>query len=156
MTHDLKWKNIVTQLKRSITNKNIMHHIKTTHNFAGVTSTSPMNLNFPNTMTDLDHDAWMLSGSSVLQDGITIQNGYACDLDKLKEGDRLGIMRKSDSTLHFFINEEDCGVAATSVPPGRFASESRHIAGIFPAIFYFLWTRRFHWLVMKWVLAATS
>lgn len=69
-------------------------------------------------MTDLNHDTWMLSGSSVLQDGITIQNGYACDLDKLKEGDRLGIMRKSDSTLHFFINEEDCGVAATSVPPG--------------------------------------
>ncbi|KAK3730103.1 hypothetical protein QZH41_013738, partial [Actinostola sp. cb2023] len=83
---------------------------------AGVTSTSPAQLSFPTTMTDLDHDTWMLSGSSVLQDGVTIQNGYACDLDKLREGHRLGIMRKSDSTIHFFINGEDCGVAASSVP----------------------------------------
>lgn len=70
-------------------------------------------------MTDLDHDTWMLSGSSVLQDGVTIQNGYACDLDKLREGDRLGIMRKPDSTLHFFVNGQDCGIAASSVPSGN-------------------------------------
>jgi hypothetical protein len=87
----------------------------------GVTTTTPTKLNFPNTMTDLDHDTWMLSGSSVLQDGVTIQNGYACDLDKLMEGQRLGIMRKSDGTVHFFINGEDCGVAASSVPPGKLA-----------------------------------
>ena len=46
-------------------------------------------------------------------------SGYSCDLDKLEEGSRLGVMRKSDGTLHFFVNGEDCGVAATSVPSGN-------------------------------------
>ena len=70
-------------------------------------------------MTDLDSGAWMVSGSSVLQNCTTIMSGYSCDLDKLEEGSRLGVMRKSDGTLHFFVNGEDCGVAATSVPSGN-------------------------------------
>jgi len=69
-------------------------------------------------MTDLISGAWMVSGSSVLQNGATIKNGYACDLDKLEEGSRLGIMRKSGGSLHFFVNGEDCGSAASSVPSG--------------------------------------
>ncbi|EDO39598.1 predicted protein [Nematostella vectensis] len=85
---------------------------------AGVTSIAPDKLSFPNTITDLDHDTWMLSGSSVLQDGATILNGYGCDLDKLKENFRLGIMRKADGSLHYFVNGEDCGSAASSVPAG--------------------------------------
>ena len=67
-------------------------------------------------MTDLVSGAWMVSGSSVLQNGSTSMNGYACDLDKLEEGSRLGIMRKSSGSLHFFVNGQDCGVAASSVP----------------------------------------
>ncbi|XP_032236441.2 neuralized-like protein 4 isoform X1 [Nematostella vectensis] len=88
---------------------------------AGVTSIAPDKLSFPNTITDLDHDTWMLSGSSVLQDGATILNGYGCDLDKLKENFRLGIMRKADGSLHYFVNGEDCGSAASSVPAGVYA-----------------------------------
>ncbi len=75
-------------------------------------------MQFPGTMTDLVSGAWMVSGASVLQNGITIKNGYACDLDKLEEGSRLGIMRKSGGSLHFFVNGQDCGAAATSVPSG--------------------------------------
>lgn len=78
----------------------------------------PDQLQFPSTMTDLISGAWMVSGASVLQNGATTKNGYACDLDKLEEGSRLGIMRKSGGSLHFFVNGEDCGVAATSVPSG--------------------------------------
>ena len=63
----------------------------------------------------------MLSGASVLHNSTTTQNGYACDLDKLEEGSRLGVMRKSDGSLHFFINGQDCGVAATTVPSGEFS-----------------------------------
>lgn len=70
-------------------------------------------------MTDLVSGAWMVSGSSVLQNGSTSMNGYACDLDKLEEGSRLGIMRKSSGSLHFFVNGQDCGVAASSVPSGN-------------------------------------
>ena len=83
-----------------------------------MTHIAPEQLEFPGTMTDLGHDIWMLSGSSVLQDGNTVKNGYECDLDKLTDGSRLGMMRKSDGTLHFFINGEDCGAAAGSVPSG--------------------------------------
>ena len=85
-----------------------------------MTTTPPDQLQFPSTMTDLDSGAWMLSGASVLHNSTTTQNGYACDLDKLEEGFRLGVMRKSDGTLHFFINGQDCGVAANNVPSGEF------------------------------------
>ena len=86
--------------------------------YAGICTTPPDQLQFPCTMTDLDSGSWMVSGSSVLQNGATIMSGYACDLDNLEEGSRLGIMRKSDGTLHFFVNGQDCGVAATGVPSG--------------------------------------
>ncbi|XP_068700240.1 neuralized-like protein 4 isoform X2 [Montipora foliosa] len=88
---------------------------------AGICTTPPDQLQFPCTMTDLDSGSWMVSGSSVLQNGATIMSGYACDLDNLEEGSRLGIMRKSDGTLHFFVNGQDCGVAATGVPSGIYA-----------------------------------
>ena len=87
--------------------------------WTGVTTVSPDQLKFPHTMTDLVSGAWMVSGSSVLQNGSTSMNGYACDLDKLEEGSRLGIMRKSSGSLHFFVNGQDCGVAASSVPSGN-------------------------------------
>lgn len=33
-----------------------------------------------------------------------------------KVGDKVGIMRKSDNTLHFFLNGADLGVAASNIP----------------------------------------
>lgn len=90
-------------------------------------------MQFPGTMTDLVSGAWMVSGASVLQNGITIKNGYACDLDKLEEGSRLGIMRKSGGSLHFFVNGQDCGAAATSVPSGtvfiRYSENLQYVVG---------------------------
>ncbi len=44
----------------------------------------PEDLDFPNTMTDIDYDTWMLSGSAIMQDGSTIRNGYSLDLDTLQ------------------------------------------------------------------------
>ena len=41
----------------------------------GVTTIGPEDIRFPNTMTDIDYDTWMLSGSAVMQDGATIKNG---------------------------------------------------------------------------------
>ena len=64
---------------------------KLTFFLAGVTLIRPEDLEFPNTMTDIDYDTWMLSGSAVMQDGQTIRNGYACDLDSLSVGSRLGM-----------------------------------------------------------------
>ncbi len=44
----------------------------------------PEDLDFPNTMTDIEYDTWMLSGSAIMQDGSTIRNGYMLDLDTLQ------------------------------------------------------------------------
>lgn len=74
---------------------------------AGVTTIPPEELDFPSTMTDIDHDTWMLSGCVVMQDGMTIQHGYKCDLDQLTAGTTMGMMRHSDGTLHYYINESN-------------------------------------------------
>ena len=36
----------------------------------------------------------------------------------IQASDRVGILRRSNGCLHFFINGEDQGVAASDVPPG--------------------------------------
>lgn len=77
----------------------------------------PDELEFPSTMTDIDHDTWMLSGSNVMRDGITLRNNYACDLDKLVEGNRIGMMRCSDSSLHYYLDGVDQGPACSGLPP---------------------------------------
>jgi len=60
----------------------------------------------------------MLSGSAIMQDGSTIRNGYPLDLDSVVVGSRIGMMRCSDGTLHYFLNGLDLGVACTGIPPG--------------------------------------
>lgn len=76
----------------------------------------PDELDFPSTMTDIDHDTWMLSGSNVIRDGVTVRNNYSCDLDKLVEGNRIGMMRCSDGSLHYYLDGVDQGFACTGVP----------------------------------------
>ncbi|OXA51475.1 Neuralized-like protein 4 [Folsomia candida] len=93
---------------------------------AGVTMIKPENLIFPNTMTDLVDDGIvpttiMLSGSSIMSGGNTITNRYLCNLDCLSVGSKVGMMRKSDGMLHFFINGEDMGAAPIEVPSSVFA-----------------------------------
>ena len=41
---------------------------------------------------------------------------YGQNLDRLQIGDRVGVMRKENSTLHFYVNGLDQGVAANGVP----------------------------------------
>ncbi|XP_012271059.1 neuralized-like protein 4 isoform X2 [Orussus abietinus] len=83
---------------------------------AGVTAIRPDELKFPSTMTDIDHDTWMLSGSTVMRDGLILRNNYACDLDKLVEGNRIGIMKHPDTSLHYYLDGIDQGAACTGLP----------------------------------------
>ncbi|XP_063987913.1 neuralized-like protein 4 [Diachasmimorpha longicaudata] len=83
---------------------------------AGVTAIRPDELEFPSTMTDIDHDTWMLSGSTVMRDGVTLRHHYNCDLDKLIEGNRIGMMRCADSSLHYYLDGIDQGTACTGLP----------------------------------------
>uniref|UniRef100_A0A674DMB9 Neuralized-like protein 4 n=1 Tax=Salmo trutta TaxID=8032 RepID=A0A674DMB9_SALTR len=86
---------------------------------AGVTAIRPEELEFPNTMTDIDYDTWMLSGTAIMQDGNTMRNNYGCDLDTLTTGSRIGMMRSATGDLHYYINGVDQGVACTGLPPGK-------------------------------------
>jgi len=55
-----------------------------------------------------------------MQDGSTIRNGYPLDLDIVSVGCRIGMMRCSDGTLHYYYNGVDQGVACTDVPPSEY------------------------------------
>uniref|UniRef100_A0A8B9PAZ3 NHR domain-containing protein n=1 Tax=Apteryx owenii TaxID=8824 RepID=A0A8B9PAZ3_APTOW len=85
----------------------------------GVTAIRPEDLEFPNTMTDIDYDTWMLSGTAIMQDGNTMRNNYGCDLDSLGTGSRIGMMRTAKGDLRYFINGADQGIACSGLPPGK-------------------------------------
>jgi len=90
--------------------------------FLGVTTIPPniLSADLPNTMTDLDHDTWVLSGCTVMKDGLAIKYNYSLDLDKVKVGSVVGVMRHNNGYLHYFLDGHDQGVACTSVPPNLY------------------------------------
>ena len=57
-----------------------------------------------------------------MQDGSTIRNGYRLDLDTLQANCRIGMMRCSDGTLHYYQDGVDMGVACTDIPSGKHLS----------------------------------
>lgn len=58
----------------------------------------------------------MMSGSGILTNGKGSRREYGeFNLDELREGDRVGMMRKSNGNLHYYINGQDQGVASTRV-----------------------------------------
>ncbi len=82
----------------------------------GVTTHSPNDLEFPSTMTNIRSGTWMMTGNGVMHNGTTVFDDYGQNLDKLKVGDRVAVVRKESGTVHFFVNSEDQGPAATNVP----------------------------------------
>ncbi|XP_065359109.1 neuralized-like protein 4 [Calliphora vicina] len=82
----------------------------------GVTTHSAEELDFPFTMTNVRDGTWMMTGNGVMHNGITVIEKYGENLDRLQVGDRVGVVRKDDGTLHFFVNGVDQGPAATKVP----------------------------------------
>ncbi|KAF0766521.1 neuralized-like protein 4 isoform X1 [Aphis craccivora] len=88
----------------------------------GVTTILPniLSADLPNTMTDLDHDTWVLSGCTVMKDGLAIKYNYSLDLDKVKIGSVVGVMRHSNGCLNYFLDGNDQGVACTNVPPNLY------------------------------------
>ncbi|XP_025081591.1 neuralized-like protein 4 isoform X2 [Pomacea canaliculata] len=82
----------------------------------GVTLHQPQDLDFPSTMTNIRSGTWMMTGNGVMHNGTTVIDEYGQNLDRLKVGDRVGVLRKPNGTLHFFVNGVDQGVAASNVP----------------------------------------
>lgn len=82
----------------------------------GVTTHNALDLEFPFTMTNVRSGTWMMTGNGVMQNGTTIIEQYGQNLDRLQVGDRVGVVRRDDGTLHFFVNGIDQGAAAEKVP----------------------------------------
>lgn len=83
---------------------------------AGVTTHCPAALQFPATMTNLRSGTIMMSGCGILTNGKGTRREYGeFNLDELREGDRIGMVRKSNGNLHYYINGRDQGIAATRV-----------------------------------------
>lgn len=79
----------------------------------GVTTHNPNSLHFPATMTNMRSGTIMMSGCGILTNGKGTRREYGeFNLDELREGDRVGMMRKSNGNLHYYINGQDQGVAA--------------------------------------------
>ncbi|CAH2034233.1 unnamed protein product, partial [Iphiclides podalirius] len=82
----------------------------------GVTTHNPATIRFPSTMTNMDSGTVMMSGSKVLLNGHGTCMEYGnFNLDELREGDTVGMMRKSCGHLHYYINGIDQGVATDNV-----------------------------------------
>lgn len=92
---------------------------------------------------------WMMTGNGVMHNGTTILDEYGHNLDRLKvsdilfflisfyfhllcrtfknslpalqAGDTVGVVRKEDGSLHFFVNSVAQGPAAWNVPPSIYA-----------------------------------
>ena len=88
----------------------------------GVTATDPSSTALPPSATGLRASTWLLSGCSVLRDGRTLTENYGRDLDLLREGERVGVMRTAAGALHFYVNGVELGAAVDSgVPEGVYA-----------------------------------
>ncbi|CAH1098780.1 unnamed protein product [Psylliodes chrysocephalus] len=82
----------------------------------GVTTHSPVDLDFPFTMTNVRSGTWMMTGSGIMHNGTIVLEQYGVNLDRLQVGDRVGVLRKENGLLHFFVNSIDQGCAASNVP----------------------------------------
>lgn len=50
----------------------------------GVTAHCPETMEFPATMTNLSSNTWMMSGGSIVQDGVTVIEEYDQNVDDVK------------------------------------------------------------------------
>lgn len=82
----------------------------------GITTSNPETVELPSCPTKMRNGTWVMSGISVLKDGIGLIEFYGTDLDSLSEGDRVGVVRTSQDELIFYINGESQGVAAVNIP----------------------------------------
>lgn len=110
---------------------------------SGVTTMTVDDLELPATMTDLDNATWILSGtvistcgnnvpskvilsmvsvtgSNIMKDGIVIKYNYSLNLDNVRVGSVIGLMRHRDGSLHYYWNEIDQGEACNQIPENVF------------------------------------
>lgn len=82
----------------------------------GITTKLPQLWELPCGLSDVEQEMWLLSGSSIFEDGVRLSNNYFLNLDTLDEGSVISITRFSDGSLHYFLNNVDMGCAFNFVP----------------------------------------
>ena len=113
----------------------------------GVTLIDPDELEFPDTMTDVTYDTWILSGSTVMKGGNSTLRDYGIDLDSIQPGHRIGVMRRQNGDLHFYLDGKDAGVAVKDVPPGAIKLMPQASIQIFNFFNRCIWSRGLVWPV---------
>ena len=58
----------------------------------------------------------VLLGNEVRRNSTILRVNYCPSLEWLVAGNRVGVRRDADGNLHFLLNGEDMGVAATNLP----------------------------------------
>ncbi|EDV24207.1 uncharacterized protein TRIADDRAFT_57456 [Trichoplax adhaerens] len=87
----------------------------------GVTSCIPSLSTLPPSATELQNDTWMITAKGIISNGKLVEERYIPSLDRLNLGDRLGVMRKRNLSLHFFLNGTDMGITASTACANVFA-----------------------------------
>ncbi|KAG8237803.1 hypothetical protein J437_LFUL002411 [Ladona fulva] len=59
---------------------------------------------------------WIQHHGTIHNNGQGILANYGKDINKLQAGERVGVMRTEFGTLHFFVNGENQGPAASNIP----------------------------------------
>ncbi|CAB3250158.1 unnamed protein product [Arctia plantaginis] len=82
----------------------------------GVTQHSSNDIQFPFKMSNAKSGTWAVTGEDVIRDGVIIIPQYVRNLNKLVEGETVGVLRNDLGILHVYINGADQGPAAFNVP----------------------------------------
>ncbi|XP_046401655.1 neuralized-like protein 4 [Ischnura elegans] len=82
----------------------------------GVTTYTPESFTIPDHMYNLKSGNWMMYHNHVYTNGAESTKNYGRNFNELKVGDRVGVMVNKLGTLHFYVNGEDQGPAASNLP----------------------------------------
>ncbi|CAB0011105.1 unnamed protein product [Nesidiocoris tenuis] len=82
----------------------------------GVTPSPPAKYQ---SFASLPEPYWYIQGNSLMYCGEVLKPHYCSSIEWLRPGNRLGVKRCADSSLHFYIDGVDQGIGAFNVPKGR-------------------------------------
>ncbi|XP_071445365.1 neuralized-like protein 4 [Hetaerina americana] len=90
--------------------------VKQNHCFAlGVMTHSPDTVQILPSMHTLKNGTWVYHNDAIYSAGTKL-SGYVRDLNKIQEGERLGVVRRENGSIHFTINGLELGPAVSNIP----------------------------------------
>lgn len=89
----------------------------------GVTIHKPETLEIPSSLANFRDGMWLLSSDGMIRDGTgATSDVYTANVaDRLPELSRVGVMKRGNGDLHFYVDGVDQGLAASGVPSNVYA-----------------------------------